>query len=582
VGGGGVALRKVSGLVAEKARVIVVSPDPIEPLFEMADRGEITLERRSYLPSEAADYALVFAATDDRGVNQQVFDDALKSGILANVADDPELCAFHLPARMIRGALQLIIASGGEAPFVVRRLRQALEKRFGPEWAEWMEAAARLRKAVRERKVSNAEQEAIFDRFFSATVDTVRLAARVPTEAELEAWISESASAIERPGVVWPPKATDEVKEGFVSLVGAGPGDAGLLTLRGRQRLMAADAVVYDRLAATALPTDLPSRVELHCVGKESGNHPVPQEEISALLVRLAKEGKKVVRFKGGDPYMFGRGGEEAEALVAAGISFEVVPGVTAGIAVPAYAGIPITHRRDAAGVTFVTAHESAKRRGPQVRWDLLARDSHSTLIGYMGVTNLPKVVERLLQSGMDAKTPSAVIRRGTTSQHSAVYSPLVDLPRAIERAGLQPPALFVIGSVVRYAQRLGWFERRPLFGERVAIVAPAGEIGAALEVAGAEVIEVPLPVTPAARVVIGALPLTRCVLRNAVEVDALAEERGSPGWGPQMTAWCLNVEAAQRARQMGWTRIEQIEVLENASDGVRYLENDRSDQETR
>jgi uroporphyrin-III C-methyltransferase/precorrin-2 dehydrogenase/sirohydrochlorin ferrochelatase len=571
VGGGGVALRKVSGLVAEKARVVVVSPEPIAPLLEMADKGEITLERRSYRSSEAADYSLVFAATDDRGVNQQVFNDARKSGVLANVADDPELCAFHLPARMIRGSLQIVIASGGEAPFVVRRLRQALEKRFGPEWAEWMEAAARLRKAVRERRFTTAEQEVIFDRFFEKTVDMRKLAARVPTEAELDAWISERSNPLERPQDITPQELSEKAKVGFVSLVGAGPGDAGLLTLRGRQRLMAADAVVYDRLAATALPTDLASRVELHCVGKQSGNHPVPQEEISALLVRLAKEGKKVVRFKGGDPFMFGRGGEEAEALVAADIPFEVVPGITAGIAVPAYTGIPITHRRDAAGVMFVTAHESAKKEGPQVRWDLLAGDSHATLIGYMGVTNLPNVVEKLLKSGMDAKTPAAVIRRGTTSQHSVVYSPVVDLPQAVERAGLKPPALFVIGSVVRYAQKLGWFERRPLFGERIAVVAPAREIGAMLETAGAEVIEVPLPVTPAARVVIGALPLTRCVLRNAVEVDALAEERDSLGWGPQMTAWCLNVEAAQRARRLGWTYVEQIEVYENASDWVRY-----------
>ncbi len=580
VGGGGVALRKVSGLVAEKARVVVVSPEPIAPLVEMAERGDITLERRSYRPTEASDYALVFAATDDRGVNQQVFEDAFKSGVLANVADDPELCAFHLPARMIRGALQLVIASGGEAPFVVRRLRQALEKRFGPEWAEWMEAAARLRKAVRERRLKAAEQEVIFDRFFEQTVDVKKLTARVPTEGELNAWLTECSNPPDRTEDVSPQKTSEKAEKGFVSLVGAGPGDAGLLTLRGRQRLTAADAVVYDRLAATALPTDLPSRIELHCVGKESGNHPVPQEEISALLVRLAKEGKKVVRFKGGDPYMFGRGGEEAEALVAADIPFEVVPGITAGIAVPAYTGIPITHRRDAAGVTFVTAHESAKKKGPQVKWDLLARDSHATLIGYMGVTNLPNVVERLLQSGMNAKTPAAVIRRGTTSQHAVVYSPIADLPQAVERAGLKPPALFIIGSVVRYAQKLGWFERRPLFGERVVVVAPAGEIGELLEVAGAEVSRFryrslrPLESLRCAAV-------TRCILRNGVEVDALAEERDSLGWGPQMTAWCLNGEAAQKARQLGWTRVEQIEVFKNVSDWLRYRENSCTNRES-
>jgi len=163
-----------------------------------------------------------------------------------------------------------------------------------------------------------------------------------------------------------------------------------LLTLRGYRRLMAADAVVYDRLAAPALPCDLPGSVELHCVGKTAGRHPVPQEEINAMLIRLAREGKRVVRLKGGDSYVFGRGGEEAEVLAAAGVPFEVVPGVTSGIAAPAWAGIPVTHRREAVRVTLLTAHECAKSGGPQVRWDLLAQDEASTIVGYMGVTALP------------------------------------------------------------------------------------------------------------------------------------------------------------------------------------------------
>ncbi|MBN1652139.1 MAG: uroporphyrinogen-III C-methyltransferase [Deltaproteobacteria bacterium] len=492
-----------------------------------------------------------------------MFDDAQQAGGLANVADDPELCAFHLPSRLIRGSLQVVIASGGEAPFVVRRLRQLLEKRFGPEWAEWMRAAARLRKSVRELKLTSAEQEVVFDRFFDETVAVGALTTRVPTEAEQAAWLSRPVTSEIGPKGILQQETSDNSRSGFVSLVGAGPGDAGLMTVRGRQRLMGADAVVYDRLAATALPTDLPKRVELHCVGKHSGNHPVPQEEINALLIRLAREGKKVVRLKGGDPYMFGRGGEEAQAIVAADIPYEVVPGVTAGVAVPAYAGVPVTHRRDAVRVTLVTAHESVKDEGPSVRWDLLAGDSHATLIGYMGVTNLANVVDRLLQAGMDAKTPSVVIRYGTTSKHRAVYSELSDLPTAVARAGVKPPALFVIGSVVRHAKQLNWFERRPLFGERVVVVSPAREMGAMLEMSGAEVVEVPLPVTAASRVVMGALPLTGCVLRNAVEVDALAEERDSLGWGPRMTAWCLSAEAADRARQQGWTRIEEVSILE-------------------
>src|SRR3972149_4906928 len=277
----------------------------------------------------------------------RVSEAAASAGVWVNVADDPALCTFHLPARVRRGSLQLSIASGGESPFVVRRLRAFLERRFGPEWTAWIEGAGRFRGSGR--------------------------APRPP------------------PGGVG----------------GAGPGAAGLLTLRGRQRLMSAEAVVYDRLAATALPCDLPANVGLHCVGKEAGHHPVPQEEINALLVRLAREGKRVVRLKGGDPYVFGRGGEEAEALAAAGVRFEVVPGVTSGIAVPAYAGVPPTHRHEAVRVTLLTAHESKKEDGTQVRWDLLAADPHSTLVGYMGVTSLPQGVERPISAGVESLPPA-------------------------------------------------------------------------------------------------------------------------------------------------------------------------------
>ncbi|MBI4880850.1 MAG: siroheme synthase, partial [Planctomycetes bacterium] len=320
VGGGGVALRKVTGLLAEGARVTVVAPAPMPALEELGKEQSVRLERRPYRQGEASAYSLVFAATDDRAVNRQVFDDAGAAGVWVNVADDPELCTFHLPARVRRGALQLAVASRGEAPFVVRRLRQVLERRFGPEWAEWVDAAARFRRAVRDRRLSEAEQEARYDAFFAGTVDAHALTARVPTSAEEESFLEGLRAAPAAPAVPGPaPAACTTAPEGespppgLVSLVGAGPGDAGLLTLRGRNRLLAADCVVYDRLAATALPCDLPARVELHCVGKQADRHPVPQEEINALLVRLAREGKRVVRLKGGDPFVFGRGGEEAE-----------------------------------------------------------------------------------------------------------------------------------------------------------------------------------------------------------------------------------------------------------------------------
>jgi uroporphyrin-III C-methyltransferase/precorrin-2 dehydrogenase/sirohydrochlorin ferrochelatase len=557
VGGGAIALRKVLSLVEERASITVVAPSLVPELEALAATRRIAAEQRPYRTGEAAcGYAIVFAATDRRDVNRQVFEEGTAAGVFVNVADDPELCSFHLPARVRRGALELTVASGGGAPFLVRRLRQVFERRLGAEWTAWGAAAAAFRTAVRAQHLDPEDQEACFDRFFAATFDAERLTVRVPAAAEANAWLRAPDASDCAQRVL--PRPIDRAP-GFVSLVGAGPGCAGLVTVRGRERLMAADAVVFDRLAAGALPTTLPDRVELHAVGKEAGHHPVPQEQINELLVRLAGEGKRVVRFKGGDPYIFGRGGEEAEALVGAGIPFEVVPGITAGIAATAFAGIPVTHRREAVQVTLLTAHECAKDGGPQVRWDLLARDPHATLVGYMGVSALPGIVERLLADGMSAGTPAAMVESGGTSAQRAVISTLSQLPGAVKAAGLGAPALFVIGRVVRHAERLNWTVRRPLAGERLAVPAEAFEFGDALEEAGAEVVQVPLPITPAARIVFGVRPLTGCLARSAAEVEAFDEECAGPGWDANWTAWCLSIDAAKRARARGWRRIELV-----------------------
>jgi uroporphyrinogen III methyltransferase/synthase len=316
--------------------------------------------------------------------------------------------------------------------------------------------------------------------------------------------------------------------------------------------------VVYDRLAAPALPCDLRPEVELHPVGKVAGNHPIPQEEINALLIRLARREMRVVRLKGGDPYVFGRGGEEAEALAAEGIPFEVVPGVTAGVAALAWAGIPATHRRESVRLTLLTAHEAIKGDGPQVRWDLLAQDRHATLVGYMGVTALPQVVEQLVAAGMDPRTPAAMVSLGTTAAQRQVVSTLAELPAAVERSGLRPPAVFAIGPTVAHAGRLDWYGRLRLAGQRV-LVPEAGDLASRLEAAGADVVVVPLPVTPAARVVMAAQPLTGCVVSSRAEVDWLDDERGNPGWGDEVIAWCIGGQAAARARERGWQRIRQI-----------------------
>jgi uroporphyrin-III C-methyltransferase/precorrin-2 dehydrogenase/sirohydrochlorin ferrochelatase len=564
VGGGGVALRKALSLVEEGARVTVVAPAAETEMEELARRGSVRLERRWYRGGEAAGYALVFAATDDPEVNRQVHADARAAGVWVNVADVPELCTFQVPARVRRGALELAVASGGQAPFVVRRLRELLEARFGEEWGPWVAAAARYRGRVRARwRGDSAREAACYDRFFAETVDERSLAARTPTDEETEAWMAGDGGPVtERTAA---PEAASEraaaPRPGLVSLVGAGPGCPGLLTLRGRRRLFQADAVAYDRLAAAALPSDLPSRIELHCVGKESGHHPVPQEEINALLVRLAREGKRVVRFKGGDPFVFGRGSEEAEALAAAGVPFEVVPGVTAGVAVPAWAGIPLTHRREAVRVTLVTAHESTREGAPHMRWELAAQDPHATLVGYMGVTSLPTVVKHLVESGMDPATPAAIVERGTTAAQRLVVSSLSALPGEATRAAIQPPALFVIGPTVRHADRLRWLQSHPLAGERLVVFPADGwDPTEALELAGAEVVPVRLPVAPVARVLMAALPLSGCVLRSPADVERMAAEAETLAWTSDAVTWCLGRETALAARTHAWARVEELD----------------------
>jgi uroporphyrin-III C-methyltransferase/precorrin-2 dehydrogenase/sirohydrochlorin ferrochelatase len=576
VGGGGVALRKVQGLVEEGARVTVISPEVVEPLTTMHEGGQIRLEKRTYEAGEATRFALVFAATDDRQVNEQVFDDADNAGIWVNVADVPDICSFHLPARVRRGPFQLAIGSQGEAPFAVARLRKLLEARLGQEWAEWLAAASRYRWAIRSMEIDPTEANRRYDLFFDHTVNGDELTARVPTEAEVRSWLDAEVDhrEVEHPAPAPETKGCRENRsgEGFVSLVGSGPGCPGLMTVRGRDRLANADAVVFDRLAAAALPTDLSAAVELHPVGKVAGSHPIPQEEINALLVRLAREGKRVVRLKGGDPYVFGRGGEEAEELEAAGIPFEVISGVTSGVAALAWAGIPATHRREAVRLSLLTAHEAIKSKGPQVRWDLLAQDKNATLVGYMGVSALPEVVHNLLASGMDPDMPAAMVEQGTTAAQRNVISTVAELPRAIAEAGLQPPALFVIGPTVRHAERLDWRAHLPLAGQRFLMTASSSPLANLLEDEGADVVLVPIPVTPAARVVIGALPLTGCVVQSRAEVDWLDDERGNPGWGRDAVAWCIGPEAAERARSRGWRNVAELAEGLDCADLVAHI----------
>ena len=280
-------------------------------------------------------------------------------------------------------------------------------------------------------------------------------------------------------------------RRGIVYLVGAGPGDPGLITVRGRELLEECDAVVYDALANPALFAGLGA--ELFDVGKRGGStDSARQEAISALLVRLGNEGKRVVRLKGGDPFVFGRGSEEAQALAAAGIPFEVVPGVTAGIAAPAYAGIPVTHRGAATSVTFVTGHEDPTKGAPTVDWSALAR-AGGTFVLYMGVRALGQIVRSLREAGLPDDTPAAGIEWGTRASQRTITATLATIEACATTASLQAPVIFVIGTVVRLREEIAWFEQRPLFGWHVLVTraqVPASTLARELAAAGADVVE--------------------------------------------------------------------------------------------
>jgi uroporphyrinogen III methyltransferase/synthase len=281
---------------------------------------------------------------------------------------------------------------------------------------------------------------------------------------------------------------------GIVYLVGAGPGDPGLMTRRALELVASADAVLYDRLIPEGALEGTRDGAELVYVGKSPGRAAMQQQQINDLLVKLAREGKSVVRLKGGDPFVFGRGGEEARALAEAEIPFEVVPGVTSGVAAPAYAGIPVTDRDQASAVAFVTGHEDPEKQESSLDWDALARFP-GTLVLYMGVKNLPLIAERLTAAGRDPSQPAAVVARGTLPGQQAVLGTLGEIADLAAQAGVAPPAVTVVGPVAGLGQALAWLEARPLHGQVVAVTrarAQASELAARLRALGAEAIEAP------------------------------------------------------------------------------------------
>ena len=454
VGGGDVAARKIDLLLRAGAIVTVVAPELNSELAAKASAGEIKHVPGEFRPELLDGVRLAIAATDKHSVNAWVAHQAERRNVPVNVVDDRELSRFIVPAIVDRSPVVVAVGSSGDAPVLTRRIREKLESFLPQRLGVLAKLAGSLRKVVKERVENASNRRRFWENFFDGEIAADLLAGRADADGQ------DTQERIER-------TLQDEVETGArageVVLVGAGPGDPGLLTLRALRALQNADVVLYDRLVSSEV-LDL-ARRDAHRinVGKAAGAAHVSQEEINDLLVKLAKEGKRVCRLKGGDPFIFGRGGEELEALAAAGIRFEVVPGITAAAGCAAYSGIPLTHRDHAQALTFVTGH--CKGETDRVDWTLLARPGQTSVF-YMGLGHLENIVAKLQEHGVPADRAAAVIEEGTRAEQRVVTGTLADLPAKVRAADVKSPALLIVGEVTRLHETLRWFNstaaRRP------------------------------------------------------------------------------------------------------------------------
>ncbi|HDZ8829375.1 TPA: uroporphyrinogen-III C-methyltransferase [Aeromonas dhakensis] len=438
VGGGEVAQRKTRLLLDAGAQLTVVAPELDPELAELAANGSIEWLAGEFAPQQLTGKWLVVAATDRREVNALVYQSANQARIFANVVDDPKRSSFIMPSIIDRSPLMVAISSGGKAPVLARLLREKLEALLPQHLGAVAAFAGSLRERVKARFASMGERRRFWERLLGAE----RLGQALAR--------GDSASANQLADSLF---ADESQTAGEVVLVGAGPGDPGLLTLHALRQMQQADVVVYDRLVSDEVMALVRRDAKRIFVGKQAGNHCVPQEGINQLLLEEAKKGQRVVRLKGGDPFIFGRGGEELETLVGSGIGFQVVPGITAASGCAAYAGIPLTHRDHAQSVRFVTAH--GKGGAQDLDWPLLAKDKQ-TLVFYMGLSSCATIREQLLNHGKAGDTPVALIERGTQPSQRVIRGTLDQLPELA--VGVESPALIMVGSVVTLADQLAWF----------------------------------------------------------------------------------------------------------------------------
>jgi len=437
VGGGEVAHRKAAVLSEAGARVRVVAP---ELAGSFAGLPAIEHIAARFEPKHLDGATLAIAATNDASVNRQVSELARARNIPVNVVDAPELCSFIMPAILDRSPMMVAFSSGGASPVLTRMLRGKLETMIPANYSRLASFAERFREPVKRRITNPAKRRIFWENVFEGiAAEKVLTGDEAGAEAMLQQMLADE----------------DNIQRGEVYLVGAGPGDPDLLTFRALRLMQKADVVVYDNLVAKPIVEMTRRDAQRIYVGKKRADHAMPQEEINELLVRLAQEGKRVLRLKGGDPFIFGRGGEEIEKLAEHGIPFQVVPGITAASGVASYAGIPLTHRDYAQACIFVTGH--LKDGTMNLDWEQLARP-RQTVVVYMGLHGLETLCAKLIEHGLPASTPIAIVQQGTTRHQRVVTGTLASLPHHPEVQTLHAPTLIIVGGVVTLRDKLAWF----------------------------------------------------------------------------------------------------------------------------
>jgi uroporphyrin-III C-methyltransferase/precorrin-2 dehydrogenase/sirohydrochlorin ferrochelatase len=441
VGGGAMAERRVALLRKAGAAVTVLAPELTAGLAELASQGAVRHLPRAWDAEPLEPYWLVVAATGERAVNAAVAAAATAAKRLVNVVDDPALCTFIMPAIVDRSPVTIAIGSGGSSPVLARSIKGIIETMLPARLGALAELAGRWRRRVRESIADPDERRRFWERVVTGVVAEHAFAGR---DADAERALGEALAS-------W--AGDDVARRGEAYLVGAGPGGIDLITIRGRQLLATADVVLYDRLVNPELLNYARRDAELICVGKTPRRPSISQRQLNRLLVSLVRSGKRVCRLKGGDPFVFGRGGEELEALAEAGLKFQVVPGVSAAEGCAAYAGIPLTLRGVAQAVLLTTGTTRDERKPP-----LGDGSPGQTLALYMGVAQYPEIAAALLANGYAPETPVAVVESGTTDHQRVIRTSLEHLGAAQAALAIAPPALLIVGETTRYAERYSWF----------------------------------------------------------------------------------------------------------------------------